>query len=97
MPAYVVVEVEVHDPDAYAEYRPLSGASVEQYGGRFIVRGGTVETVEGGWQPQRFVIIEFPSMEAARTWYDSPEYAKALPIRHRHATSKMLFVEGLPA
>lgn len=97
MPAYVVVEVEVHDPDAYAEYRGLSGASVEQYGGRFIVRGGAVEAVEGGWQPQRFVIIEFPSLDAARAWYNSPEYAKALPIRHRNATSRMLFVEGVQA
>ncbi len=96
MAAYAVVEVEVHDPDAYVEYRGLSGASVDQYGGRFIVRGGAVEGVEGGWQPERFVIIEFPSMEAARTWYDSPEYVKARAIRHRNATSKMLFVDGVP-
>lgn len=95
MAAYVIVEVEVHNPEAYTGYAKLSGASVAQYGGRFVVRGGRVEPVEGDWHPQRFVVIEFPSMEQARQWYDSPEYQQARQIRWQNATSKLMFVEGV--
>ena len=73
MSAYVIVDVDVKNPEGYAEYRQLSGPSVEQYDGRFIVRGGAVETAEGDWRPTRLVVIEFPSMEQIRTWYNSPE------------------------
>jgi uncharacterized protein (DUF1330 family) len=95
MSAYVVVDVQVHDPEGYAEYRQLSGASVAQYGGQFIVRGGAVEVAEGDWQPGRFVVIQFPSMEQAKTWYNSPEYTAAREIRQRYSTGKLLFVEGV--
>lgn len=95
MPAYVIVDVQVHDPEGYAEYRQLSGASVEQYGGQFLVRGGAVEVVEGDWQPGRFVVIQFPSMEQAKTWYNSPEYTTARAIRQRYSTGKLMFVEGV--
>jgi uncharacterized protein (DUF1330 family) len=95
MPAYVVVEVTVNDSETYAEYRPLAAAAVEKYGGRYIVRGGAVTPLEGGWQPERFVIIEFPSVAQAQAWYHSPDYQPAAALRHRAADSKMLVVEGL--
>lgn len=95
MAAYVIAEVDVTDPAAYDGYRKLVPATVEQYGGKFLVRGGATETKEGGWTPARFVILEFPSMAQARRWYDSPEYAPALAIRKRASKSKLIFAEGL--
>lgn len=95
MAAYVIVDVDVKDSADYDTYRPLSGASVEQYGGRFLARGGRVEGVEGEWQPSRLVIIEFATMEQARTWYESPEYTAARSIRHRAADSQLIMVEGV--
>jgi uncharacterized protein (DUF1330 family) len=95
MAAYVIAEVEVTDPAAYEEYRKKVPATIEQYGGKYLVRGGATETKEGGWTPARFVILEFPSMAQARRWYDSPEYAPALAIRKRASKSKLIFAEGL--
>ena len=95
MAAYAILDVDVHDAEGYTEYRGLSGPSVEQYDGRFLVRGGAVETIEGEWQPSRFVVIEFPTMDQAKTWYNSPEYTKARAIRQRTAHSKAIFVEGV--
>jgi uncharacterized protein (DUF1330 family) len=92
---YVIVEVEITDPDAYAEYRTRVPATLERYGGRFLVRGGAVETLEGGWQPQRIVVLEFPSVERAKEWYTSPEYQEILAIRERHARSRALIIEGV--
>ena len=97
MAGYIVVDVEVHDREAYEEYRSQVLPTIEQYGGRFLVRGGAVEVLEGDWQPGRFVILEFPSRERAREWYDSPEYQAILPIRLRHARSKAILVGGVPA
>jgi uncharacterized protein (DUF1330 family) len=95
MPGYVVAEVEVTDPAAYEEYRKLVPATVQKYGGRFLTRGGKTETREGGWAPSRFVILEFPSLEQARKWYESPEYAPALAIRKKASKSKLILAEGL--
>ncbi|HXV08554.1 MAG TPA: DUF1330 domain-containing protein [Burkholderiales bacterium] len=95
MAAYVIAEVEVTDPAAYEEYRKRVPATIEQYGGKYLVRGGATESKEGGWTPARFVILEFPSMAQARRWYDSPEYAPALAIRKRASKSKLIFAEGL--
>jgi len=95
MAAYVIAEVEVTDPAAYEEYRKKVPATIAQYGGKYLARGGATETKEGGWAPARFVILEFPSMEQARRWYDSPEYAPALAIRKRASKSKLIFAEGL--
>ena len=95
MPAYVIAEVNVTDPKLYDEYRKMVPATIEQYGGRFIVRGGTVESKEGGWSPPRFVVVEFPSMERARAWYHSPEYAPALALRKRASEGKLILVEGV--
>lgn len=95
MAAYVLVDVNVTDPDEYAGYRALSGASVEQYGGTFVARGGAVEVLEGAWQPGRVVVIEFPSVMQAKTWYNSPEYTEARAIRQRASTGSMIVVEGV--
>jgi uncharacterized protein (DUF1330 family) len=96
MAAYVVAEVEVTDPVAYEEYRKLVPSTIARYGGKYLVRGGAVEVKEGGWQPKRLVVLEFSSMDQARKWYQSPEYAPALAIRLKAARSKVVLVEGAP-
>ena len=97
MSAYVCVEIEVHDPETYAEYIKLAPPSIAQYGGRYIVRGGKTETLEGDWAPKRFVILEFDTMEAAKAWWSSPEYAEGKAMRQRCAHTRMLLADGLPA
>jgi uncharacterized protein (DUF1330 family) len=94
MAAYVVAEVEVTDPATYEEYRKLVPATIAQYGGKYLVRGGAVEKKEGAWEPKRLVVLEFPSLEQARKWYHSPEYAPALALRLKAARSKVVLVEG---
>jgi uncharacterized protein (DUF1330 family) len=95
MPAYVIVDVEVIDQAGYEEYRKLSGPSVHAYDGRFIVRGGAVEPLEGNWLPKRLVVIEFESIAQAKRWYDSPEYREARRVRQGAANFNMLVVEGV--
>lgn len=95
MPGYVVVQVTIRDAEAYARYRELAQASVTAHGGRYIVRGGATETLEGTWSPSRLVILEFPSVAAARRWWDSPEYAAARALRQASADSELLVAEGL--
>ena len=85
MTGYVIVDVEVHDPIAYKDYTDQVLATVAPYGGRFVVRGGAYETKEGHWQPKRIVVLEFPSFDAARAWYDSPAYQAILPIRQANS------------
>ncbi len=94
MPAYFVAEVAVTNPSGYEPYRALAGASIAQYGGRFIARGGKTELVEGGPEPQRIVIIEFADAAAVRRWYNSPEYQAALPIRLANSRGRAFIVEG---
>jgi len=94
MAAYVFGEIEVTDPATYEEYRRQVMAVVTRYGGKFIVRGGKVETLEGGWAPKRFVALEFPSMEQAQKWYRSPEYAPLIDLRKKASRGKLILVEG---
>ena len=96
MPAYLIADVTVTDPDRYPDYVRLVPATLEPFGGRFIARGGATETLEGVWRPQRLVIIEFPSLERARAWYHSPEYAPAKELRQRYSDGRLIFVEGVP-
>ena len=96
MSAYVIVEMTVTDTVRIEEYRKLAGASVAQYGGRFLVRGGRSETLDGDWQPQRLVVLEFPGLAEARRWHASPEYRTACKIRDQAATTRMVAVEGNP-
>ncbi|MSQ88447.1 MAG: DUF1330 domain-containing protein [Betaproteobacteria bacterium] len=95
MAAYLIAEVEITDPKAYEEYRQIAPATIAQYGGRYVVRGGAVEAKEGGWAPSRMVVVEFASLDQARKWYHSPEYAPALAIRTRAGNSKVILVEGV--
>jgi uncharacterized protein (DUF1330 family) len=91
--AYVVVEVDVENPEGYAEYAPLATESVAKHGGRFLVRGGKSEVWEGEWAA-RIVVLEFESLDAARAWYFSDDYQAAAAIRHRHSHARMVAVEG---
>jgi uncharacterized protein (DUF1330 family) len=95
MPAYIVVEVEVNDPIRYEQYKAMVPPSLEAYGGRFLVRGGKVERLEGEWSPKRFVMVEFPSVDKAKAWWDSPEYAEAKALRQATAKTQMIVVEGV--
>jgi uncharacterized protein (DUF1330 family) len=95
MPAYVIVEIDIVDPVGYEEYKKLAGATVEKHGGRYIVRGGPVETLEGDWNPKRIVILEFESMQRAKEWLNCEEYREPRKMRHRTAKTKMILVEGM--
>ena len=92
----MVVDVYIDDPVAYEEYKSLTPAAIAAYGGRFVVRGGEAETLEGDWQPGRFVILEFESAERAREWWSSPEYARAKSLRQQSSRTEMILVEGVP-
>lgn len=94
MSAYIVVEVEIHDPVRYEDYKKMVPPSLKQYGGRFVVRGAQAETLEGTWAPKRFVILEFPSVERAKAWWSSPEYTEAKALRQATAHTEMIVVEG---
>ena len=83
MPAYVIADIDVHDPEAYREYGALVPGTLEPFGGRFLVRGGDCEPLEGDWRPRRLVVLEFPSADHARRWYASTDYVAAMAIRHR--------------
>ncbi len=94
MAAYVFGEIEVTDPALYEEYRKQVPAVVTKYGGRFIVRGGKVEPLEGSWSPKRFVALEFPSMEQALKWYRSEDYAPLIRLRQMASRGKLIAVDG---
>ena len=94
MPAYVIADVEVTNPAGYEPYRPLAGASIARFGGRFAVRGGAAELLEGGPPPNRVVVIEFPDLDTARRWYYSDEYQAALKIRQANSTGRVILVAG---
>jgi uncharacterized protein (DUF1330 family) len=94
MPAYVIADVQVTDPAGYEPYRPLAAASIARFGGRFVVRGGAVDLLEGAPAPQRVVVIEFPDADTARRWYYSDEYQQALKIRQANSTGRVILVDG---
>jgi uncharacterized protein (DUF1330 family) len=94
MPAYIIVQVEVSEPAGYDDYKKMVPSSLAAYGGRFAVRGGACETLEGSWQPKRVVVLEFPSVARARQWWASDEYRDAKALRQRTAKTEMILVEG---
>ena len=95
MPAYVIVDVKINNHEDYEEYKKLTPASITAYDGKFIVRGGKTETLEGDWNPERIVVLEFPTVERAKEWWPSEMYAPAKQIRQRTASTQMIVVEGL--
>ena len=94
MAAYVIGEIEVTDPALYEDYRKQVLATIEKHGGRFLVRGGSVEPLEGGWSPKRLVLLEFPNMQKALGWYRSGDYAPLIKLRQRASRGKLVLVEG---
>ena len=95
MPSYIIVEIEILDRVGYEEYKKLAGATVEKYGGKYIVRGGKTEVLEGDWQPKRIVVLEFESAQRAKDWLNSEEYREPRKMRHRTARTNMILVEGM--
>ena len=95
MKAYIIVDVKVTDPQRYEDYRKLTPGSLAPFEGKFIVRGGSTNTLEGDWQPGRVVVLEFPSLEKANSWWSSDLYAPAKAIRQSASITKMIIVEGV--
>jgi uncharacterized protein (DUF1330 family) len=95
MSAYVIVEIEIIDPIGYEEYKKQAAATVVQHGGKYIVRGGTAEVLEGDWNPKRIVVLQFESMQRAKEWLNCEEYREPRKMRHRTAKTKMILVEGV--
>jgi len=95
MSAYVIADITVNDPERYEEYKKLAPPSIAAYGGKYLARGGKYEKLEGNWEPDRVVILEFESLETAKKFINSPEYSKARDLRHKTASSDMIVVEAL--
>ena len=95
MPAYVIVEIEIVDPVGYEGYKKQAAATVAQHGGKYIVRGGATEVLEGDWKPKRIVILQFDSMARAKEWLNCEEYREPRKMRHRTAKTNMILVEGI--
>lgn len=95
MTAYAILDVEVIDPEGYKDYLKLAPETVKLHGGKYIVRGGKIETLEGEWEAKRLVILEFPSVEHAKNWLNSSEYMPARTLRHQYARTNMIVVEGV--
>lgn len=95
MAAYFVVELDVHDPTGFEEYRKRVPATIERFGGRYLVRGGAVDPLEGDWLPKRVVVLEFPSREVARCWYDSEDYRELKALRFRTSRARVILVQGV--
>jgi uncharacterized protein (DUF1330 family) len=95
MAAYLLVDCRITDPARYEQYKRLAEVAVARYGGRYLVRGGEVVTLEGEWQPGRVVVVEFPSLERARKFYDSAEYGAACAAREGAAQMKIVAVAGV--
>ena len=95
MPAYVIADLDVTDPAGFEEYRKVVPATIEKYGGRYLVRGGAMETLEGDWPWKRVVVLEFPSLEQAKRWYNSEDYRDPKALRFKTARSKLILVEGV--
>ncbi len=95
MAAYVVVEVDVHDPERYEDYKRLAPPAIAAYGGRYLARGGETDLFEGEPAPNRIVILEFENLDRARAFIDSEEYREARALRNAVATSRIIAVEGL--
>jgi uncharacterized protein (DUF1330 family) len=95
MPAYVIVDIDIHDPAVYEDYKKVAPSSIAAYGGKYLARGGACESLEGNWLPKRLAILEFESMARAKQWLESKEYSEARSMRHKSANTKMVLIEGI--
>jgi uncharacterized protein (DUF1330 family) len=95
LPAYVVLDITVTDRSGYEEYKKAGAATLAAFGGEPLIRGETIEPLEGDWHPRRVVMIRFPSMEHARRWWHSPQYEEAKKLRHRSATTNVVLIDGI--
>ena len=95
MSAYVLAEIEITNPEGYKEYTATVPATLAKYGGRFLVRGGAVEMLEGEWPNRRRVLLEFPSVDAAKRWWNSPDYEKPKAMRRANSNGRLLLLEGV--
>lgn len=95
MPVYMIIEIEVLDEGTYAEYVQKVPATVAEYGGRYLVRGGPVTPLTGDWRPERIIVLEFPSAQQMREWNSSPEYLELAPIRTKATRTRAIAVEGV--
>jgi uncharacterized protein (DUF1330 family) len=95
VPAYIIVDINVHDPVTYDEYRKLVGPTLTQYGGKFVVRGGKIDVLEGTWNPKRIVVLEFESAARAHQWHESEEYRVPKQLRMKASTGNVILVEGV--
>ena len=95
MPAYLVAEIEIINAEGYAEYSKVVPATIEKYGGRFLVRGGKAHPLEGDIPERRRVIVEFPSIERAKEWWNSVDYAKPMEMRRAASKGRLMFIEGV--
>ncbi len=94
MTAYVIFDIKVNNPDGYEDYKILAPSAISKYGGKYIARGGEKEVLEGDWNPERVVILEFENINNAKKWIDSPEYKVARKLRHKYASSNVIVVQG---
>jgi len=95
MPAYLISDVTVKDAEAFQAYRSRAATSIQHHGGRYLVRGGPIDALEGSWAPTTIIVVEFPDIERARTWYGSPEYASALAFRDNALSRNLILVDGI--
>jgi uncharacterized protein (DUF1330 family) len=95
MAAYVIIETDIHDREQYERYKAASPVAVAGGGGRFLARGGELAVLEGDWHPSRIVVLEFPDLETAKRWYESPGYQEAKRLRDGAANLRMVAVEGV--
>jgi uncharacterized protein (DUF1330 family) len=95
MPAYVIVDIDVIDPERYEQYKAATPATIAAADGRFLVRGGAVTILEGNWQPSRLVVLEFEDLTAAERWYESDAYQAAKKLREGGARMRMVAVQGV--
>ena len=95
MPAYVFVEIDIYDQELYDEYKQMTPSTIKDFDGKFLVRGGQTEHLEGDWHPERIVLLEFPSVERAKEWWQSEAYTRARLVRQRAAETKMIILDGV--
>ena len=95
MTAYVIFDIKVNNPDGYEDYKKLAPPAISKYGGKYIARGGEKKILEGDWNPERLVILEFENINNAKKWINSPEYEVARKLRHKYASSNVIVVQGL--